>query len=137
LAAIERTEDQIISKSPLKVILGEKDYFIKPLTILKQREWRTKLNEEMAGIIANFNPSADNKTMVNGLTGALVAFPEKIADLVFAYAPDLPKDEILETATEEQIASTFSAVMALAFPFLAQLKLITTLTRAKLSQSLR
>lgn len=137
MPAIERTEDQIISKAPIKVKLGEKDYHIKPLPILKQREWRIKLNEEMAGIICNFNPVATNDAMAYGLTGALVAFPEKIADLVFAYAPDLPKDEILETATEEQIASTFSAIMALAFPFLTQLKLITQLTRAKLSHSPR
>jgi hypothetical protein len=68
--------------------------------------------------------------MLNGLAGALVEFPEKLADLVFAYGTELPKDEILEKATEEQIAAAFSAIMVVAFPFLAQLGLVTQLVRA-------
>lgn len=131
---IERTEEQAIAKAPFQVTLGDKQYDIKPLSMLKQRAWRVLLNTEMAEIVNNFGKKGEPNSIAVGLTGALINFPEKISNLVFAYAPDLPEAEILETATEEQMAAAFSAIMSLAFPFLAQLKLVTQVVRAQLSQ---
>lgn len=131
-----RTEDEILARSPIKTRLGEKEYDISPLAVMPQREWRKKLFAELAPILAAFNFKVDGKSMAEGLTAALLNFPEKLCDLVFAYAPDLPKEEILEKATEEQIAVAFSAIMAVAFPFVPQLGMVTTLLRsANLPQS--
>lgn len=129
-----RTEDEIITKAPIEAQLGDKKYQIKPLSINKQRAWRSKLSEDLAGIVDNFGRQADPNSMKTGLTGALLDFPEKLADLVFAYAPDLPKEEILENATEEQIAAAFSQIMAVAYPFLAQLGTVSTIVRSSLSR---
>lgn len=114
-----RTEAEMISKAPVKVKLGAKDYDIPVLTILPSREWRIKLNEAMASILASFDftEHADAENLGHGLTSALIRFPEKMADLIFAYAGDvLPKDEILATASEEQIGTAFSRIMEVAFP---------------------
>lgn len=136
-----RTESDVLAKAPLSVTLGEKKYAIKILTILPARAWRLKLDESVRSIVENFQPrpTADAKEMATGLTGALIQFPEKICDLLFAYAPNLPKEEILGTedkpgsATEEQIAAAFAQVMGVAYPFLAPLALVTQATRANLA----
>jgi hypothetical protein len=126
-----RSEEDILSRTPIRVRLGDKDYDIPLLGINAQRKWRQKLGVDLEAIIKNFNQrDVSEKAMLNGLAGALVEFPEKLADLVFAYGTELPKDEILEKATEEQIAAAFSAIMVVAFPFLAQLGLVTQLVRA-------
>jgi hypothetical protein len=123
----KRSEADILAQAPLKVKFGEKEYDIRPLTILKQRAWRERLNQELKGFVEVFNAKADQNTIMSGLTGALVEFPEKLVDMVFLYAPYLPKEEIMNTATEEQIAFAFSSIMAVAFPFLAELGTMTKL----------
>lgn len=45
-------------------------------------------------------------------------------------APDLPRADILATATEEQIASGFAAIMTVAFPFSPQLATARNLLKA-------
>lgn len=113
-----RTEADMVSKAPIKIKLGEKEYKIPVLTILPSREWRIKLNDEMAGVVEAFKPdSVDANVFGRGLASALIGFPEKMADLVFAYAGAvLPKDEVLAAATEEQIGTAFSAIMEVAYP---------------------
>jgi hypothetical protein len=125
-----RTEDDIIARTPLSIKLGDTDYSIPLLAVLSQREWRKNLFAELAPILESFNLKVDGSTMANGLTAALLTFPDKLCELVFAYAPDLPKDEILANATEEQIATAFSAIMGVAFPFIPQLGMVTNLLRA-------
>jgi hypothetical protein len=125
-----RTEDDALSRAPLSVKLGDKDYSIPLLAVMAQREWRKNLFAELAPILESFNFKVDGKSMATGLTATLLTFPDKLCDLVFSYAPDLPKDEILASATEEQIATAFSAIMAVAFPFVPQLGMVTNLLRA-------
>jgi hypothetical protein len=158
-----RTEDDILSRAPIVVKLGDKDYSIPLLAVMAQREWRKKLFAELAPLLEAFNFTVDGKSMASGLTAALLNFPEKLCDLVFLYrqygfalasladvpdeeihaaflaliakkplaeAPDFPHSVILAKATEEQIASAFSAVMAVAFPFIPQLGMVTTLLRS-------
>lgn len=126
-----RTEEQILSKAPFEVTLGEKQYQVKILGIKAQREWRASLNAELTPLIESFRRDATNATMVAGLTGALLDFPEKIEKLFFSYASNLPKEEIMENATEEQLARAFSSVMTIAFPFLGQLGMVTKLVRTQ------
>jgi hypothetical protein len=73
-----------------------------------------------------------------GLGEAFLCFPEKIAELVFAYAPNLPKEKILDPetgATEEQFALAFSQIESVAFPYLRQVLLMKSLATIQ-SQSL-
>lgn len=132
---MKRTEEQILSKAPIELTFGEKKYQVKPLPILKQREWRARLSSDLKDIVSAFErKDASSAALADGLTRALLDFPEKLAELVFSYDPSLPREQILAEATEEQIALAFSAIMAVAFPFLAQLGQVTGLMRAGLSQ---
>lgn len=129
----ERTEEQIITKTPIEVTLGSKLYPLKPLPILKAREWRTKLTETMKEVVGSMSSEESAKTIGPAMTAALVAFPDKVAELVFAWSPDLPKEEIEAEATEEQLAVAYSAIMVLAYPFLMPLLLTMQVTKSQLS----
>jgi hypothetical protein len=131
--AIVRTEEQILSKAPIEVTLGDRPYPIHPANITRSREWRLKLQKDLADIVGQFNQKAEGQALVQGLTGALIEFPEKLADLVFAYEPSLPKETILAEATEEQICAAFSVCLTLAFPFLAQLAMVRQVVAASMS----
>jgi hypothetical protein len=147
-----RTEDDILAKTPVSLRLGAKDYAVPILTILPARAWRMKLDQSCGDIVRNFQPEVDKKAFATGLTGALIHFPEKIAELVFAYAngwegpealgsgkkklekPLLPEEEIMANATEEQLAAAFSQIMAVAYPFLPQLALVRQAVLGSLRQ---
>ena len=123
----ERTEEQILAKEPLKAKLGDKEYDLPILPVLKMAAWRKKL-------IIVANEIGGLGVSLAALGTAYIAFPEKVVDLVFAYAPELPKKEILKSATEEQFAEVFSSIIPVAFPFLRQLSLMKSVMMA--SQSL-
>lgn len=121
-----RTEEEILAQAPLMVTFGQKQYEIKPLTILKSRSWRKQLVETLGSIIDTFLQTSTtlpqtSELLSSGIIGALVQCPEKITDLLFAYAPNLPAQEILENATEDQVIFAFEGVMAMSFPFLGLL----------------
>jgi hypothetical protein len=131
-----RTDAEIRARTPLSVRFGDQDYQIQLLRVHAQREWRKRLVTELGVILGNFSLSADQvgaNVFHGGLISALVQCPEKLADLLFEYAPDLPKDQILESATEEQVIFAFSAVMEVALPFLAVLKTATQVLSSELS----
>lgn len=132
---MKRTEEDGLSMQPIRVRFGIKDYDIKCLGINAQRKWRTQLAEQLGPIVESFNQKADQNAVMLGLAGALQDFPEKLTDLVFAYGSELPKDTIMEEATEEQISVAFSQIMGVAFPFLAQLGLVTTVIRSQRTPS--
>jgi hypothetical protein len=119
----ERTEEQILAKTPLEITLGEETYKLRILPVTRMSEWRAKVTGS-ATEIGKLGVS------LQGLGAALVAFPEKIIELVFAYDPTLPKDKILSPengATEEQFALAFSEIQSVAFPYLRQLSLMNSL----------
>jgi hypothetical protein len=129
----QRTEDQVLAKAPITVTLGVKEYQIKLLSIKAQREWRQKMSQEMQEVVNQFAPTskAPNAGVFSaGLTVALTQFPEKLTELVFAYAPDLPREQIMEDATEEQISVAFSKIVQVAFPFLAHLGMVKAAIQA-------
>lgn len=129
-----RSESDILARAPIKVKFGEVVYDIQPLTILKARAWRTLLNESLGGIVQNFKgPVGSTQDISSGLTLALLDVPEKLVDLVFSYAPDLPKEKILAVALEEEMVIAFSAIMQVAFPFLAQLGKVTEIVKSSLN----
>lgn len=128
----ERTEEQIITQAPIVVTLGNHKYDIKPLTLGKAAKWRAKLTSIMAEVVNPMSAEPTDTNLNKAMIAALVAFPEKVTELVFLYAPELPQETILAEATEEQMASAFSAVMVVAYPFL--MPLILSLKVAKSQQ---
>lgn len=120
-----RTEEEKLTQSPLRVTFGEIEYTIKLLPVLKSRDWRAKVEQELGPMVANIQPMAvGNRLVIAGLSAAISLFPEKMCDLLFAYAIDLPKDKILNEATEEQIDVAFSRLWEIAFAnFLPQLSM--------------
>jgi hypothetical protein len=130
-----RTEDDVIARTPITTKFGDKEYSIALLAVLPQREWRKKLFAELAPILATFDFKVDGQSMADGLTAALLTFPEKLSDLVFDYAPELSRDEILAAATEEQMTLAFSAIAAVAFPFLPQIAMVRQLMRSAATSS--
>jgi hypothetical protein len=133
----ERTEEQILSREPILVFFGGKSYEVPILTILKGRKWREQVissGQEIAGKLTGETNGRD-ATFFVGLATVLLGFPEKLADLVFAYAPGLPKDEILENGTDEEIAIAFSSIMKVAFPFSRQISMMGSILQAGQSLS--
>jgi hypothetical protein len=129
-----RTEDEILSRAPIKTKFGTEEYEIPLLAVTPQREWRKKLFAELQPILAALDPTATGQNLVAGLIASLTQFPDKLADLVFAYAPDLPKDKILAEATEEQLILAFDRIKVIAFPFTPQLAEMRNLFKAVGSQ---
>ena len=116
----ERTDQQILSKEPLKVTLGTQTWELPILAITPMRKWREL-------VVASAKEIGTLGVSLNGLGAAFVAFPEKITDLVFAYAPNLPKEQLQVEATEEQFAVAFAEIASVAFPCRGQLSLMKAL----------
>jgi hypothetical protein len=57
-------------------------------------------------------------------------FPEKLIELVFAYAPGLPREEILAAASENQFVKAFGQIMEEAYCFTGPLRLMMGMTPA-------
>jgi hypothetical protein len=134
-----RTEEEIIGAVPVVVKLGGVEYSIPPLTIKKNREWRKKLGSKLdltvkkVGLGTKSN-NADIASFLSGLKTALLDVPDTIADLLFEYCPDLPRETIEETALETELIAAFREVWKLAFPFgetLNQLMAVVQVATAK------
>lgn len=136
---MSRTESQKLTKAPIKVTLGDKEYEIPILRVRKQWEWRDKLVQDTVGMFGGVGAMVDieGKGFNNALVTALTKFPRKLAEMLFEYAPDLPKDQILDDASEEQVLLAFTEVMKVAAdPMLGPLKLVMDLAKSELALSL-
>lgn len=120
---LKRSEEQILTQAPIQVKFGDIDYDIKPLRILKARDWRAKMIEKMQEVTGRMLARVDGEKQLMGALGyVLLEFPEVLADLVFSYSPELPQSKILDEATEEQMAKAFGKILQVAFPFQGELK---------------
>jgi hypothetical protein len=104
------------------VKFGEKDYQITPLTILRSRVWREKLlvvfKSTLPGLQETKSGSSLESLKIAAATSpAFKDLPDQITELVFAYAPDLPREEIIENVTESQLMAAFKKIMDEAFPY--------------------
>jgi hypothetical protein len=134
-----RSEQEAIEMAPLKLKFGTADYEVPVLRISKQREWRQKFMEIGAQLFGTTDQPATNASFQAGLAFVFLEYPEKVADLVFAYdvSGKLPQEVILEQATEEQLARAFSKIMVVAFPFARELAMtMQILEKAKTYQRL-
>lgn len=127
-----RTEEQILTQAPVKVKLGDKEYDLKPLRLKKQWAWRTLFMDTVNQIFPD--KEGDAAAVKEGVGVLLKQYPEKVMDLICAFAPDLPRATVEEDATEEQVLLCFQEIYALAIlPIVAQAAAMKT-AAAVLSQ---
>jgi hypothetical protein len=127
---MEISDSEVLLKT-LKLKFGDKEYKVPVLRMTAAAEWRKEFYERTREVSAdlpnNFvgDPAELRKAIQRGIFGALLKFPEKIPELVFLYAPGLPKDEILAAAYDQDFSAAFKAIWGVAFqPFLASLGLV-------------
>jgi hypothetical protein len=113
----ERTEAEMISRSPLKVQLGGKDYDLPILNRVGARKWRELLMEKAREVLGALNTQiSDIESLVGGLSTAMMLFPDKTADLIQAWSPELAK-EALDAATDEELSIALQQIIDVAFPY--------------------
>ena len=105
---MERTEEEKLTQSPLKVILGGKEYKVAPLVIKYSGEWRKKSLPLIAFLIGYSRKSEDE--MLDAITELFTTKTDEILDSFFEYARDLNRDEIESIATDGEIITAFLEV---------------------------
>lgn len=117
-----RTEEDKIFKVPIEVILGGKQYLIKPLVIKEARAWRGKLANLFKKLPTYVNATTDDSAGFEvAMNAVLKSLPDETADLFFSYAKDLDREVIEAEATEIELAEAFEAVMIIALPLVRSL----------------
>lgn len=109
---MERTEEDKITQTPAKVILGGKEYEIKPLSIKYSLPWAKK----MAQMLIKFIPLAavksdDGDAFTGAINEIIVVSPEQLVEMFFEYARDLDRKQIEDSATSIEIINAFEAVL--------------------------
>ncbi len=112
-----RTEDEVVAKAPIEVILGGKKYEIAPLVIRDSRAWRKKAAPFRAALVRHASVDSDNpkefeKTLVK-LMGSRI---NETIDLFFDYAKDLDRKKMERIATDLEVVNAFQEVIKVAFP---------------------
>ena len=109
---MERTENQILGKEGITVMLGGKEYEIHPLVIKYSGEWRKK-SMPLIGFLMGYSRLAaqgDSVALQEAVTELFTIKTDEILDSFFEYGRELPRDEIEETATDGEIIRAFMEV---------------------------
>jgi len=122
----KRSQDQIVTQAPILVSLGGKQYQIKPLAIKESRGWRKKFAEVLGTLPLFVKPTATPKQFNEVINGMFLDVPDKIMDLIFEYAKDLPREEIEAVATDAEMAKVFESILEVAFPLARSMVAATT-----------
>src|SRR5688500_7789897 len=115
----ERTDEQKISREPIKVVLGGKTYKIEPKAIRHSLAWKTKYKPTLKMFFDLTNSQSINAENAQVLIqDFLLNHYEDWIDAVFDWEPLLPKDEILDNpkGSEQELMKAFQAVLQLAYP---------------------
>ena len=104
----ERSEEEKLTQSPLKVILGGKEYKVAPLVIKYSGEWRKKSLPLIAFLIGYSRKSEED--MEDGVTELFTTKTDEIIESFFEYARDLKREEIELIATDGEIITAFMEV---------------------------
>lgn len=114
----ERTEEDILTQAGIKVVLGGRDYFIKPLVIRDSGPWRKKAAPFLADLARIASVKSDKpedfKQALMELMGSRI---DETLNLFFEYAKDLDREEIEQMATDGEVIKAFNGVVKIAFPF--------------------
>jgi hypothetical protein len=136
-SAIPRSDSDILLKE-LKLTFGGKEYRVPVLRMREAAKWREEYVKRTQLVAASMPMNADEKapdfakTMGTALLHGLLKFPEAIPELVFSYAPSLPKEEIMANGYDQEFTSAFRAIWGVAFqPFLASLGMALETGRAQ------
>jgi hypothetical protein len=138
-----RSDSDVLLKE-LKLKFGEKAYTVPVLRMREAAKWREEFFARTKSVSdslpGNFtdekDPAALQKAISRGVMGSLIEFPDRIPELVFCYAPSLPKDEIMEVAYDQDFSRAFAQIWEVAFaPFLASLGMVLEMQRATRSSS--
>lgn len=114
---MNRTDSEKLGKLPIIVCLGGKEYNIHPKPLRQSRLWKEKAKDCIEDFEHLFRVDYTNtQDAISALRAFLFDTLDELIDLVFEWEPDLPKDEILDTATEDEMLNAVFAVMELAFP---------------------
>jgi uncharacterized membrane protein len=120
----ERSEANKLSGTPIVDNLGGEDYNIFTKTIAKSRIWKEKSKPIIAKIQVVMQTNGNNMESAQALIGFLYDTWDEVMDLVFEWEETLPKEKILETATEEELFQAVIGVINLAFPLVKQMGLV-------------
>ena len=113
----KRSEDQIVAKDDITVILGGKEYGIPPLVIRDSKEWRKKAIKLIAPLPQLVKVKLDETdAFEQAMSQMMVSMPDQVMDLFFEYAKELDRDLIETTATDKEMAAAFQEVCKVAFP---------------------
>lgn len=113
----QRTEEEKLFQDGVTVVLGGKNYEIKPLKIRESRKWRGEFADLTGQLARHAKVTTDNpEAFAESVKALLVTMPDQVADLFFDYAQNLDKKAIEEEATDAEVAKAFQEVVALAFP---------------------
>ena len=142
-AQISPRSDSDVLLKELTLTLAEKDYTIPVLRMTAAAKWR-KFYFERTQQLSNAMPMQFDenspdlaKALRYALTGTLLEFPQQIPELIFAYAPDLPREDILAADPyDQEWVVAFRKVWEVAFTsFLATAGMTMDLRRAIASRS--
>jgi len=130
---VDRTEEQIVTKASITVILGGKEYEIAPLVIRDSREWRKKFIDLVGPLPSLLNTIVDASNpegFGSVLSQMMVTMPDQVIDLFFQYAKDLNREDIEAIATDTEMSKAFEEVVKVTFPLAESLpKALARLSR--------
>ena len=112
----KRSEDQVLTQAPIMVSFGGKEYELKPLVIKESREWRRQFAEVLKGLPLFVNATDTTQHFEQVINGMFMDVPDKVIGLIFAYAKDLPREEIEAVATDAEMSVAFERIIEVAFP---------------------
>lgn len=112
----------------INLTFGGKDYEVPQLSAIKSRAWRESLISSARLLAQSLfkETNGHDEEFFAGLGISYLAFPDKLAELIFAYAPQLPREEILLRATDDELIVAFSSLMKAAFPYVKHLSLLAS-----------
>ena len=112
----KRSEDQKVTQAPILVSFGGKEYEIKLLVIKESRVWRQQFADVLKALPLFVNAIDTTKHFEQVINGMFMDVPDQVIDLIFAYAKDLPRDEIEAVATDVEMSVAFESILEVAFP---------------------
>lgn len=124
----KRTETELYNDT-VQVNLGGTVYTIKARTIDEIDRWSAKVDEivnkysKEIGSYKYQNPLAPSKNEIFAAVLSIVIrkAPKDFIDLLFAYCPELPEEEIKKTVNVNDLMKAAKMVYKLSFPFFMEL----------------
>ena len=107
---MERTEDDKVTQSGIKVMLGGKEYEIVPLVIKYSKEWRKKALPLLSDLLQYTQISGETEGFKEAMVELFTTKTDGMVDSFFEYARDLPREEIEDIATDGEVILAFMEV---------------------------